>query len=69
MVVPSVVIAAIAATEIKAAIKPYSIAVAPFSFLKIFLIIFILILLLFIHPGGFVNINRNQFDISSMVTN
>jgi len=34
--VPTLVIAVMAATEIKAAIKPYSIAVAPFSFLKIF---------------------------------
>jgi hypothetical protein len=35
---PRVPIAVIAATAIKAAIRPYSIAVAPSSFLKIFLI-------------------------------
>ena len=35
--VPRLVIAVIAATAIKAAIRPYSIAVAPSSFLKIFL--------------------------------
>ena len=34
--VPRLVIAVIAATAIKAAIRPYSIAVAPSSFLKIF---------------------------------
>jgi hypothetical protein len=47
---PRADIAAIAATAIKAAIRPYSIAVAPSSFLKSFLIIFISSLLFNIHP-------------------
>ncbi len=68
--VPRLLIAVIAATAIKAAIRPYSIAVAPSSFLKIFLITFMfgLQFYLFIHPGGFFNNNRRQFDTSLIFT-
>ncbi len=51
---PKLPIATIAATAIKAAIRPYSIAVAPSSVFNSFLIMFILVSNLFIQtPSGF----------------
>ena len=51
---PKLPIATIAATAIKAAIRPYSIAVAPSSVFNSFLIMFILVSNLFIHTPGWV---------------